>query len=45
MGDLVENLSDSKVIILVVAVIGFLMYNRSKQQEMQMLLKMKELEM
>ena len=45
MDDLIEKLSDSKVIILVVAVIGFLMYNRSKQQEMQMLLKMKELEM
>jgi hypothetical protein len=34
MDDLVEKLSDSKVILLVVAVIGFLMYNRSKQQEM-----------
>jgi hypothetical protein len=30
MDDLIEKLSDSKVIILVVAVIGFLMYNRSK---------------
>ena len=45
MDDLIEKLNDSKVILLVVAVIGFLMYNRSKQQEMQMLLKMKELEM
>ena len=43
--ELIEKLSDSKVIIFVVAVLGFLMYNRSKQQEMQMLLKMKELEM
>jgi hypothetical protein len=30
MDDLIEKISDSKVIILVVAVIGFLMYNRSK---------------
>ena len=45
MDDLIEKMSDSKVIILVVAVLGFLLYNRSKQQEMQMLLKMKELEM
>ena len=43
--EMIEKLTDSKVVILVVAVIGFIMYNRSKQQEMQMLLKMKELEM
>ena len=42
---MIEKLSDTKVIIGIVAVIGFIMYNRSKQQEMQMLLKMKELEM
>ena len=43
--EMIEKLTDSKVIILMVAVLGFIMYNRSKQQEMQMLLKMKELEM
>ena len=42
--ELIEKLSDTKVILGIVVVIGFIMYNRSKQQEMQMLLKMKELE-
>ena len=34
MDDLIEKMSDSKFIILVVLVLGLLLYNRSKQQEM-----------
>lgn len=42
---IIEKISDTKVVLGIVAIIGFIMYSRSKQNEMQMMLKMKELEL
>ena len=43
--EIIQMLADNKVVLILLGVIGFIFYNRSKQQEMEMLLKMKELEM